>query len=61
MHPLWKVLNLTSEFKFAGEMWRASDEPDDNDGNIMVIHQATNILQKFNPYCLVEPGSIDMG
>ena len=61
MHPLWEVLNLTSEFKYQGILWRSAEWPDDENGNIMVVHQEISIPTKFNPYCLVEPVGISMG
>ncbi len=61
MYPLWRVLILTSEFKYHGVLWRDTDWPDDKDGNIMVIHQKTGIPTKFSPNLLVEPVGIDMG
>lgn len=61
MHPLWKVMNFTWEFKFCGELWRISCGSDHEDGSIAVIHKESGIPTKFNPYCLVEPVGIDMG
>ncbi len=59
MHPLWKVLNLTSSFKYQGDIWNLVQ--DDDEVGTVARNERTNCLQPFNLYCLVEPVGIDMG
>lgn len=58
MHPLWEVLNLTSTFKYNGDIW---DVMHDGYDGVVARNERTQHITPFNLYCLVEPMGIDMG
>ena len=59
MHPLWKVLNLTSSFKYQGDIWTVVE--DNNMDLLMARNERTQCIDPFSLYCRVEPCGIDMG
>lgn len=62
MHPVWKVLNFTSEFKHDNDIFLIMDDENyGNDGKILAQNMHTLTIKSFDQYCLVEPVGIDMG
>lgn len=59
MHPLWEVLNLTSSFKYQGDIWTIVT--DNNIDPLTAQNERTGCIDTFNLYCLVEPCGVDMG
>jgi len=60
MHPLWKILNITSQFQYKNEIWTLIHNGDDDD-TIVARNEKTQFIKPFNLYCLVEPVGVDMG
>lgn len=60
MHPLWKVENFTSQFKYEGDIWSIIHDGATYD-TVVVRNNRTQHITPFNIYCLVEPVGVDIG